>query len=925
MRIATLIRFVVAVAISAIANAQSLEIPKPPLLLPYALGFGQTPNLPGLHSQAVPVRFNAPQMLGLSYRSEVQLTLPNAQAHAIVFELAQAHGDGIHSWVGHFKETGSSHRVIVTTGPGGSYGVIETPGGSYRLVPGDGHDWLVDMTQEGPHIPPLDLGDDGIRPPAQPKARTEAMGRPEFEIAIPGVNSVARPKATPTPQALVDLMVVYTQGLASRLGVNLMTRLNFLVTRANTAYADSEIAITLRLVGAAMVNYSDATANNTALNDITNGSGVFSGVAALRTAAGADAVALLMNGSDFGGSGIAWVPNPTSAGFMYSVTKGCVLGCESVFIHEVGHNMGNAHDRATAAWQAGGVAIPPPGIQSYSFGHFYCASGLLSCNPNVPSGSGGCASQPECSTTNASNFATIMSYFQGTAQTVYKFSNPNVSCAAAGGDGIPRPCGVASALPNSADTAASMNGNRFVLSGLLGSVSGASLPGSLQFTALSYSGSEAGGTLTFTVSRVGGSAGAVSVNYATSDGTALAGLDYAPASGTLNWANGDSADKTFNVTIFNDGVTENGESFSAALSGPAGAPGVFLGYPGSAAGIIYEAWPPGGTIPAGFVTPGASSGAWNAATDQVFEGTHSLRSAQVYGSFPANYVNSDLTYTGTFVAGNVAFAYRVSSWANPGFVSYGIFEFLVDGVAVLTDAGESGWKSFSYPITGGVHTLVWRFRNALPSACNGGWNPPAPGGASCADRAWIDALALPLALAGSGTTLGASPNPSGTGQSVTFTATVTGGAGTPTGNVVFRDGATPIAGCSAVPLAAGVAQCMTSALPAGIRSITAQYSGNATYNPSTSTPLNQTVNAFTNPAFADFNADGRPDIIWSNTASGATYIWRMFGPALLSDSFLATIDPSWRIQGVADFNGDGHPDVVWRNTANGNCYVWYLV
>jgi len=79
------------------------------------------------------------------------------------------------------------------------------------------------------------------------------------------------------------------------------------------------------------------------------------------------------------------------------------------------------------------------------------------------------------------------------------------------------------------------------------------------------------------------------------------------------------------------------------------------------------------------------------------------------------------------------------------------------------------------------------------------------------------------------------------------------------------------------------------------------------------------------PSSNDFNADGRPDIIWSNTASGATYIWRMNGPTLLADSFYATIDPSWKIQGVADFNGDGHPDIVWRNTANGACYVWYTV
>ncbi|MBL0141429.1 MAG: VCBS repeat-containing protein [Betaproteobacteria bacterium] len=94
-----------------------------------------------------------------------------------------------------------------------------------------------------------------------------------------------------------------------------------------------------------------------------------------------------------------------------------------------------------------------------------------------------------------------------------------------------------------------------------------------------------------------------------------------------------------------------------------------------------------------------------------------------------------------------------------------------------------------------------------------------------------------------------------------------------------------------------------------------------------STLVTATFNLATagNPAKPDFNADGKPDIIWSNTANGATYVWRMNGPALLSDSFYATIDPSWKIQGVADFNGDGHPDIVWRNTANGACYVWYTV
>ena len=74
----------------------------------------------------------------------------------------------------------------------------------------------------------------------------------------------------------------------------------------------------------------------------------------------------------------------------------------------------------------------------------------------------------------------------------------------------------------------------------------------------------------------------------------------------------------------------------------------------------------------------------------------------------------------------------------------------------------------------------------------------------------------------------------------------------------------------------------------------------------------------------DFNADGKPDIVWSNTANGATYVWHMNGPVLISDAFIAQIDPSWKVQGVADFNGDGKPDLVWRNNANGNTYVWYM-
>ncbi|HKB78766.1 MAG TPA: Calx-beta domain-containing protein, partial [Thermoanaerobaculia bacterium] len=93
-------------------------------------------------------------------------------------------------------------------------------------------------------------------------------------------------------------------------------------------------------------------------------------------------------------------------------------------------------------------------------------------------------------------------------------------------------------------------------------------PGILQFSSPIYSVAENGVTATITVSRIGGSDTAVSVDYATSDGTATAPADYTTSTGTLNWADGDSADKTFTVPIVNDTTFEGSETVNLALSNP---------------------------------------------------------------------------------------------------------------------------------------------------------------------------------------------------------------------------------------------------------------------------------------------------------------------------------------------------------------------
>jgi hypothetical protein len=101
-------------------------------------------------------------------------------------------------------------------------------------------------------------------------------------------------------------------------------------------------------------------------------------------------------------------------------------------------------------------------------------------------------------------------------------------------------------------------------------------PGTFQFSSATYGGNE-GTTATITVNRVGGQSGAVSVNYATSNvsataGTCGAGGDYTAASGTLNWADMDSAPKTFSVPLCADApLSDPAETVNLTLSSPVGA------------------------------------------------------------------------------------------------------------------------------------------------------------------------------------------------------------------------------------------------------------------------------------------------------------------------------------------------------------------
>ena len=79
-----------------------------------------------------------------------------------------------------------------------------------------------------------------------------------------------------------------------------------------------------------------------------------------------------------------------------------------------------------------------------------------------------------------------------------------------------------------------------------------------------------GDTVTFTVSLSEPSGQQVTVDYATSDGTAASGTDFTAASGTLTFAAGDSS-KAVSVATADDTVDEENETFTLTLSNASGA------------------------------------------------------------------------------------------------------------------------------------------------------------------------------------------------------------------------------------------------------------------------------------------------------------------------------------------------------------------
>lgn len=182
------------------------------------------------------------------------------------------------------------------------------------------------------------------------------------------------------------------------------------------------------------------------------------------------------------------------------------------------------------------------------------------------------------------------------------------------------------------------------------------------------------------------------------------------------------------------------------------------------------------------------------------------------------------------------------------------------------------------------------------------------------------------------TLVASSVNPSTLSQSVTLAAAVTPSAAT--GNVTFYDG-TSVLGIA--PVSGGQASFTTKLLPFGTNAIKAYFAFSAADGSSVSAPLPQMVSALPANGFAaavnystapypqsvataDFNGDGKPDLVL--VANGGISVLLGNG----NGTFQTAVNNSGKggtiAAAVADFNGDGKPDIATANGLSNTVSIW---
>ena len=174
----------------------------------------------------------------------------------------------------------------------------------------------------------------------------------------------------------IDLMIVYTNAAETWASTfSGFGDINGVIAQSmnlsQTALNNSGIGINLRLVTTHKTTYNeetDGTDSETRLDRFTeNNDGFMDEVHGMRNTFGADIMALFVKIDDTGGLGWRLSSSGGNPGFGFNLNRVQQVADTFTLIHEVGHNMGNAHSRtqsSSAASDAGGLFHYSAGFQN---------------------------------------------------------------------------------------------------------------------------------------------------------------------------------------------------------------------------------------------------------------------------------------------------------------------------------------------------------------------------------------------------------------------------------------------------------------------------------------------------------------------------------------------------------------------------------
>jgi hypothetical protein len=332
---------------------------------------------PGVHTLSA----NFAQVAQAEVGSEIALPLPGGQSEVMVLTQRELDADGVLQIQGVSRMDGQAAPTVLSVSADGVFGVVMSQGREYQIVTRQGQTQLLDPQAAGWKAPRGEdhlgatLGDNGSGislDSALAGNVTAAAATTTTTVTVPTPLSAGKVDTT------ITLLMTYSTSYVTLWGTEALARLRLsnLVQVANAAYANSGTGIAFKITGWGLVRQPDATPQ-AVLPAMKAASGNFSGMPALKSSSGA---AMTVFFSPFNGTtgstntcGLAYVPASGAAGLTaYKQQAGSLMFaalndgqnggyyCESLTLaHELGHNLGNAHDKANSSFA---------GVFSYSYG-----------------------------------------------------------------------------------------------------------------------------------------------------------------------------------------------------------------------------------------------------------------------------------------------------------------------------------------------------------------------------------------------------------------------------------------------------------------------------------------------------------------------------------------------------------------------------